>query len=134
MGLSVAKTLQGVRRYRAQSNDKSGIIPALPGFFVIDLMPLPDGGFDREHVMKTPVVAWRVDGGNFAAPVIPGVPVTDRWAVLTPDGTVMTDEFTNLFGDRPVALKDWMESEIEWSESQPDAPELVFSPVCKTLQ
>ena len=67
--------------------DKPGVVPALPGFFVIDLMPLPDGGFDREQVMQKPVIAWKIDGEGAAEPVIPGVPVTDRWAVLTPEGS-----------------------------------------------
>jgi hypothetical protein len=124
---------RGRQAIESSSNKKAGIILAQPDFFVIYLMPLPDGGFDRERVMKTPVLAWRVDGSNCAAPVIPGIPVIDRWAVLTPCGTVMTDEFTNLLGDPPLALKDWIKSEIEWVESQPDVPELVFPTVCTTL-
>ena len=88
----------------------------MPGFFVINLMPLSDGSYDREHVMRKPVVAWRIDSGDYAVPVIPGLTVTDRWAVLTPEGYVFTDEYTNVFVEAPLALKDWIKSEIEWLE------------------
>ena len=58
-------------------------------------------------------------------PVIPGLPVTDRWAVLTPEGYVFTDEYTNVFGEAPLALKDWIKSEIEWLEG-PSGDVLAF--------
>ena len=45
------------------------------------------------------------------------MPVTDRWAVLTPEGVVISDEYSNLFGEVPLSLKDWIKSEIEWLES-----------------
>lgn len=41
--------------------DNPGIVPSPPGFFVIDLLPLPEGGFDCKQVMQTPVVAWEID-------------------------------------------------------------------------
>ena len=95
-------------------NSIPGIIPALPGLFVIDLLPLPDGGFDSEQVMKTPVLAWQIDGWGYAKPVTPGMPLGDRWAVLIPTGFVIADEFTTL-GDKPqFTLKEWIKSEFEW--------------------
>ena len=106
--------------------NKPGIVQALPGFFVINLMPLSDGSYDREHVLREPVVAWRIDSGDYTVPVIPGLSVTDRWAVLTPEGYVFTDEYTNAFGEAPLALKDWIKSEIEWLES-PSGDVLAFA-------
>ena len=79
-------------------------------------MPLSDGRYDREHVLREPVVAWKIDSANYTVPVIPGLSVTDRWAVLTPEGYVFTDGYTNAFGEAPLALKDWIKSEIEWLE------------------
>ena len=72
--------------------------------------------------MKTPVVAWKIDRGGYAEPIVPGMPVTDRWAVLTPQGYVITDQYTNLFGDDPLQLKDWIKSEIEWLEDLSGGP------------
>jgi hypothetical protein len=46
------------------------------------------------------------------------MPVADRWAVLTPVEFVMTDEYSNLLGQPPLALKDWIKSEIEWLEAE----------------
>ena len=97
--------------------NKPGVVPALPGFFVINLVPLSDGRYDRERVLKEPVVAWRIDSANYAVPVLPGVSVSDRWAVLTPEGLVVTDQYTDLFGEAPLTLKDWIKSEIEWLEA-----------------
>src|SRR5262245_28151733 len=57
------------------------IIPAQPGFFVINVMPLSDGSFDREHVLQEPVVAWQVECGNYVRPLIIGMQTGDRWAV-----------------------------------------------------
>ena len=96
---------------------KPGVVAALPGFFVISVMPLFDGSYDPEHVLREPVVAWRIDGGDYAEPVRVGNPVTDRWAVLTPEGLVVGDEYSNLLGEAPLSLKDWIKSEIEWLES-----------------
>ncbi len=77
------------------------ILPALPDFFVIDLLPLSDGSYHRERVRRTPVVGWQVENGNYVKPLIPSLPVTDRWAVLTPEGFVMTDEYTSVFAGAP---------------------------------
>ena len=119
MGLSAPGTSgSGDLKISWRRTDNPGIVTSPPGFFVIDLLPLPEGGFDREQVMKTPVVAWEIDGGGYARPVIPGAPMTDRWAVLTPTGVVITDEFTSLGYEAPVALKDWIKSEIEWVEDR----------------
>jgi hypothetical protein len=103
---------------------KEGVIPALPGFFLIDLIPRPDGTFDRERIIKTPVIAWAVDRCGYVTPLIPGMPKW-RWAVLMPEGFVLTDEFSALFGGLPVALKDWIKSEIDWLES-PDSVDSDF--------
>ena len=65
---------------------------------------------------KEPVVAWRIDSANYTVPVIPGLSVSDRWAVLTPEGHVFTDQYTDLFGEASLTLKDWIKSEIEWLE------------------
>jgi hypothetical protein len=100
------------------STNSPTIIPALPGLFVIYLMPRSDGSFDRERVIKEPVVGWRIDAFEYAKPIIPGCQTIDRWAVLTPDGLVMTDEFSNIFGEAPLALKDWIRSEIEYLASE----------------
>ncbi len=95
---------------------KPTIIPALPGFFVVGLMPLSDGSFDKERVLREPVVGWQVKDGGYVEPLIVGMPVTDRWAVLTPEGSVMTDEYTNTFGEAPLSLKDWIKSQSNgWS-------------------
>ena len=80
-------------------------------------MPLFDGSYDPEHVLREPVVAWRINGGDYAEPVRVGNPVTDRWAVLTPEGLVIGDEYSNLLGEAPLSLKDWIKSEIEWLKS-----------------
>ena len=107
------------------SRGESCVLPALPGHFVINLSPLPGGGFDLEHVIKEPVIAWRVDSSGHVQPLVPGLPVNDQWAVLAPSGRVITDEYTNLFGDCPVPLRDWIRSEISWFEldmlGMPDA-------------
>ena len=66
--------------------------------------------------MKTPVVAWEIDSGGEAKPVIPGPPMGDRWAVLTPTGLVIVDEWTRLDYGPQITLKDWIKSEIEWVE------------------
>ncbi len=95
---------------------KEGVIPALPGVFLIDLIPLPNGTFDRTSILKTPVIAWKVDRDDYVSPLIPGLPIGDRWAVLAPNGFVIRDEFTNAFNDPPLTLKDWIKSEIEWAE------------------
>ena len=97
--------------------NKPGVVQALPGFFVINLVPLSDGRYDREYVLREPVVAWRIDSADYAVPVLPGVSVSDRWAVLTPEGLVFTDQYTDLFGEASLTLKDWIKSEIEWLEA-----------------
>lgn len=96
------------------ATDKPGVFPASPGWFVVDLIPLPSGGFDRREVMKIPVVAWRVDEWNVATPIIPGVALAGRWAVLMPGGFVMRDEYTYHFCEHPLALRDWIEDEAAW--------------------
>jgi hypothetical protein len=96
------------------ADNKTAVIPALPGFYAIDLLPLSDGGFDPEHVFKTPVVAWSVEDDR-AVPIIPGLPLAERWAVLTPNGIVLTDEFTSTLIPT-LALKDWIQFEIEFIE------------------
>ena len=108
---------------------KPTIIPAPPGFFVVYLMPLSDGSFDRERVLREPVVGWQVEAGGYVEPLIIGMPVTDRWAVLTPEGFVMTDSFTNTFGEAPLSLKDWIKSEIEWLEGCNGGPVVEFPTV-----
>lgn len=85
--------------------DGPAIIPALPDFFQINLMPLLDGGFDRQQVLKTPVVAWALDSQGYAAPVKAGLPIGYRWVVLTPGGLVIADEITSLFDKFPVPSK-----------------------------
>ncbi|MER9450154.1 hypothetical protein [Mesorhizobium sp. M0254] len=115
------------------SPDKRTVVPAVPGLFTISLMPLSDGSFDRDRVLKEPVIAWTIDGGNYAEPIRPGLSVTDRWAVLTPEGFVVTDEYTNLFGEAPLALKDWIKSEIEWLESEAGGPVTEFPTVCRRV-
>ena len=102
--------------------DNPGIVTSPPGFFIIDLLPLPEGGFDREQVMKMPVVAWEIDGGGYAKPVIPCSPMSDRWAVLMPTGFVIVDECTRLGYEAPITLKDWIKSEIEWVEDPGSEP------------
>jgi len=101
-------------------------VPAVPGLFVINLMPLSGGGFDRKRVLKTPVIAWKVDSSGYATPIIPGLSVTDDWAVLTPDGFVIADEYASLSDIYPVELKDWINVEIEWAEEHGD-PAYLFS-------
>ena len=96
--------------------DTLTIIPALPDFFVIDLLPLSDGSYHRERVRRTPVVGWQVENGNYVKPLIPSLPVTDRWTVLTPEGFVMPDEYTSVFAGAPLSLKNWIKSEIEYIE------------------
>lgn len=86
--------------------DNAGIVPSPPDLFVIDLLPLPDCGFDRKQVMTTPVVAWEIDGRGEAKPVIPGLPMGDRWSVLTPAGFVITNKFTSLGYRAPIKLRD----------------------------
>ena len=129
-GKKARKLLRGLVRTRigsrdlkiySPSTDIKGIVPALPGLFVIDLLPLPDGGFDREQVMKTPLVAWEIDRWGSVSPVIRGTPMNDRWAVLTPTGFIITDEFTSVAFEAPLVLKDWIKSEIEWVEDPESA-------------
>ena len=88
--------------------DNPGIVTSPPGFFVIDLLPLPEGGFDPKQAMKIPLVAWEIDSAGYATPVVPCSPMTDRWAVLTPTGLVIADEYTRLGSGGPIALKDWI--------------------------
>lgn len=109
-------------------------VPALPGFFLIELMPLPHGGYHTELVLKTPVIAWKVDASNHSHPVIPGLPVCERWAVLMPNGLVARDEFTDLFGDYPMALKDWIRSEIDWLEDPLSAEYISERPAGTVVQ
>ena len=104
--------------------DKTTFVPASPGLDVIHLLPLSDGSFDRQHVLKTPVVAWSIDREGYAEPIVPGMPVYDRYAVLTPEGYVITDQYR--FGDDPLQLKDWIKSEIEWLEELSGGPVNVF--------
>lgn len=120
---------------------KPSLIPALPGFFAISVKPNPDGSFDREEVQKEPVVAWSVLN-DFAVPITVSAALTERWAVLTPEGFVITDPITNLFGEAPLKLRDWIKSEIEWLQDQgllyeyPRAHSQVFEyngPVAKAL-
>ena len=93
----------------------STIIPARPGLFVIDLLPLPGGGFDPRKVLKTPMQAWQVGGGwSWGRPVVSGATVTDGWAVLFPDGFVAVDEYTALDFDGSIPLQTWIDSEIRW--------------------
>ena len=113
--------------------DTLTILPALPDFFVIDLLPLSDGSYHRERVGRTPVVGWQVENGNYVKPLIPSLPVTDRWAVLTPEGFVMTDQYTNVFAEAPLALKDWIKSEIEWLEYCNGGPVVEFPTVCNRV-
>ena len=103
-------------RINGTTTEGTTIVPALPGLDVIHLLPLSNGSFDRQHVLKTPVVAWKIDLGGYAEPIVPGMPVTCCWAVLTPQGYVITDQYTNLFGEYPLQLNDWIKSEIEWLE------------------
>ena len=71
--------------------------------------------------MKIPVVAWEIDGGGYATPVIPCSPMSDRWAVLMPTGFVIVDEYTRLDYKAPITLKDWIRAEIEWAEDPKNA-------------
>lgn len=109
------------------------IVPAAPGWSVIGLMPLSDGNFDRERVLKEPVIAWRVQASGYAEPIIPGLPVTDRWAVLTPEGLVVTDQYSNLFGEAPMGLKEWMHFERERLESENGGPLVEFPTACRRV-
>lgn len=91
------------------------IVPAHPGDYVIDLVPLPGGGFDNQKIMREPVLAWRVYPSGYSEPVIPGNPVSGRWAVLTIDGYVITDELTAVgLGNTPLTLQAWVKAEIAW--------------------
>ncbi|RWD31340.1 MAG: hypothetical protein EOS22_04785 [Mesorhizobium sp.] len=126
-----ARVLRSLARAGVIPPDNPVIVPAAPGCSVISLMPLSDGSFDRERVLKEPVVAWRVHASRYAEPIIPGLPVTDRWAVLTPEGFVMTDEYTNLIGDAAVSLKDWIHFEIEWLESENGGRLVEFPTACR---
>lgn len=107
----------GDLRINGTSTEKTTIVPALPGFDLIYLLPLSDGNFDGQQVLKTPVVAWKIDSGGSAEPIVPGLPVTCCWAVLTPHNNVIADQYTNLFGEYPLPLKTWINAEIEWIES-----------------
>lgn len=113
---------------------EEGIIPALPGFFLIDLMPLPSGGFDRKRILKTPVIAWKVARSGYSVPVIPGLPIADRWAVLTPDGFVIADEYTSLSGLYPLELNNWIKSEIAWVEDRRNAAYDFWTPSQKLIE
>ena len=94
---------------------QSTIISARPGLFVVDLLPLPGGGFDRTKFLKTPVLAWRLGGGwTYLHPVVAGADVTDGWSILLPDGLVMVDEYSFGGSDRPLRLQTWINLEIEW--------------------
>ena len=113
----------GDLKIKIKRTDNPGIVTSPPGLFVVDLLPLLGGGFDREQVMKIPVVAWEFDSGGDAKPVIPGAPVIDRWAVLTPSGFVISDYCTGLgYEATPVALKDWIKNEVEWVEDPRSEP------------
>ena len=64
--------------------------------------------------MREPVVAWRIESDHYTKPIIPGLAVTDRWAVVTPDGYVITDEYTAVGHKFPLTVAAWVKSEIEW--------------------
>lgn len=104
------------------ASTKSTTVAAQPGFYVIELMPLLDGNFDREHVLQEPVVGWQIDAGT-VTPLIVGRTVSDKWAVLTPEGTVATDEITNMLAENPKPLKEWIRWETAWQEGRIDGPE-----------
>jgi hypothetical protein len=104
-----------------RGTDNPGIVASPPGFFVIDLLPLPEGGFDRGQVMKTPLVAWEIDSEGYATPVVPCSPMTDRWAVLMPTGFVVVDEWTRLGWGPQIPLMDWLKNEIDWVDPETGA-------------
>lgn len=108
-------------RIITKSSAQWQILPVLPGYFVINLSPVPAGGFHMDRVIKAPVIAWKISDG-YAEPIIPGMGIGDRWAVLDPAGLVSMDPESCLFGEWPVPLKSWIRGEIEWFEScMPDS-------------
>ncbi len=109
--------LNNLRITSSSSAISEAIVPALPGFYVIDLVPLADGGFDTTRVLREPVIAWKIEGGHYASPIIAGNGVLDRWAVLTPDNLVVTDWCTALCYKYPLNVLDWIAAEIEWLNS-----------------
>lgn len=99
--------------YSQRSQDKiaeltSPIIPATPGFFVLDNY----SQFDP--VRKLPIVGWRTDHYGYAAPVTPqliyefqdGEGGGNGVYILTPEGRVF----------KPWALDNW-ETEAEWRDA-----------------
>ena len=94
----------------------STIVPAEPGRFVLELLPLPGGGFDAVRFLRTRVIAWRIDRGAWTHPIVSGAAVSDRWTVLRPDGFVIPDNLTAAGYDHPPRVQDWMKDEICWME------------------
>ena len=109
-------------------------VPALPGFFLLDLIRLPDGGFHPDRVLKTPVIARRIDASSYPEPVIPGPQVFHQWAVLMPDGTVVCDDTSNLFGEFPVPLKEWVRAQIDFLQDPINAEFPFKRPVGTAVQ
>tara|TARA_R110002167_G_scaffold12963_6_gene54884 strand:+ start:846 stop:1271 length:426 start_codon:yes stop_codon:yes gene_type:complete len=71
---------------RALKFDIRGVIPALPGYFVLDQCGGEDGQTD--YLDTEPVIGWAINAAGRATPVTPGgVDEYDR-ATLRPDGKV----------------------------------------------
>ena len=89
------------------------IIPALPGYFVIDCCD--DFSTDDFEVFKSPVIAWRIDDSDLEH-IYPDAicldPLMRELAILRPDGCVDGggDVWPNLEAwadDRRMCLKEW---------------------------
>jgi len=105
----------------SEGGAEARVVPAAPGFFVINLLPEPGGGFHGEQVIKNPVIAWKVEEDGCARPIVAGEGVCDRWAVLAPTGCVISDPFTSIFADSLVPLSAWIRAEVEWLEEHVEA-------------
>ena len=63
------------------------------------------------------MIAWQIDLVGFPRPVVDGAIVTDRWAVLLPNGVVICDWYLSCTGVyKPLPLQAWITSEIEYME------------------
>lgn len=71
-------------------NDEDQVVPAQPGFFVVEV------DSDDGHIMKTPIVAWVVGPNMIANPITPffSWDADGAWAILMPNGKVMERDQT----------------------------------------
>lgn len=68
--------------------NQANIIPAQAGYFLLQTVEGPSGGFD--HLARDPIIAWQVTGPE-VTPISLGLGLNDSLPILRPDGIVEAD-------------------------------------------